>query len=59
MCGIFFQKNDHVDCKIIAFKVKRWAFSVDFEFPWLNYFSLLRVGVFDTIVVEWVENPKK
>jgi hypothetical protein len=23
MCGIFFKKVDHIDCKIIAFKVKK------------------------------------
>jgi hypothetical protein len=59
MCGIFFKKVDYIDCKIIAFKVKKRAFlhpeklrSIDFEFPWLNSFSLFRVEVFDVIVVK-------
>jgi hypothetical protein len=50
-----FKKVDHIDCKIIAFKVKKIAFfaksgSIDFEFPWLDFFSLLKVVVFDIIV---------
>jgi hypothetical protein len=33
--------------------------SADFEFTWLNFFSLLKVVVFDIIVVKQIENPQK
>jgi hypothetical protein len=59
MCGKNFKKFDYIDYKIIAFKVKKRALSysaksgsVDFEFPWLNFFSLFRIEVSDTIVVK-------
>jgi hypothetical protein len=59
MCEKKFKKVDHIDCKIIAFKVKKRAFlhpakawSANFEFPWLNSFSLFRMEVFDVIVVK-------
>jgi hypothetical protein len=67
MYGIFFKKGGYIDCKIIAFRVKKRAFFLhlaklgwaNFEFLWLNFFSLLKVKVFDIIVVNQVENLKK
>jgi hypothetical protein len=53
MCGNNFKKFDHIDCKRIAFKVKKRAFlhpaklgSIDFEFSWLNFFPLLKFFFF-------------
>jgi hypothetical protein len=39
-----------VPCKIRVNKL---------EFPWLIFYSLLRVEVFYIIVVKWVENPQE
>jgi hypothetical protein len=46
----FFQKADHVDCKIIAFEVKKRSFfafyeiwSINFKFLWLKKFALYKV----------------
>jgi hypothetical protein len=65
MCGIFFQKVDHIDCKIIAFKVKKIVFlhfaklgSADFEFPWLNLFSLFKFEIFGS-KMSWESKKNK
>jgi hypothetical protein len=65
MCGIFFKKIDQIDCKIIAYKVKKIAFfapcKIRVSRPWIplvNFFpSFFGVEVFDVIVVKWVKNP--
>jgi hypothetical protein len=66
MCGNSFKKVDHIDCNIIAFKVKKKLFLhpaksglADFEFPWLIFFSSLKVEIFDIIVIRWIEIPRE
>jgi hypothetical protein len=60
MYGKKFKKIDYIDCKIIAFKVKKKKLSLhlaksgstDFEFPWFKFFSLLKGKVFRIIVMK-------
>jgi hypothetical protein len=47
MCGKSFKKVGHIDCKIIAFEVKKRVFltlcktrSIDIESSWLKTFAL-------------------
>jgi hypothetical protein len=54
MCGKSFKKADHLNCKIIAFEVKKRAFfspckigSTNFESSWLKTFVLHKVEAFD------------
>ena len=66
MCGKSFQKVDHIDCKIVAYKMKKELFFSPCKrrvsrlwIPLINFFSLLKVVVFDIVVAKWVENPWK
>jgi hypothetical protein len=66
MCGFFFKKVDHIDCKIIALKVKKRALFAPCKIkvsklwiPLVKFFSFLKVDVFDITVVKWVEHPQK
>jgi hypothetical protein len=64
MCGIFFQKVDYIDRKIIVFEVKKRAYltpcktrSANIESSWFWTFSLHKVEAFDIMLKNWVENP--
>jgi hypothetical protein len=57
MCGFFFKKVDHIDCKIIAFEVKKKAFftphktrSTNLECSWLKTFALHKLEAFDIVL---------
>jgi hypothetical protein len=59
-----FKKADHIDCKILTFKVKKRDFfapcktrSIDFESSWIKIFALRKVEIFDTTLENWIENP--
>jgi hypothetical protein len=63
MCAKNFKKIDHIDCKIIMFEVKKWAFFTpcktrlaNLESSWLKFFALYKVEAFD---INWVENSLK
>jgi hypothetical protein len=66
MCGKSFKKVDHIDCKIIVFKMKKKAFfktikigSANFESFWLKTFALHKLEAFDNVLKNWVENTQK
>jgi hypothetical protein len=68
MCGKKNLKADHIDCKIIAFKVMKRAFFAPCKIRvnrlWIPsmvkiLFLLLKVEVLDMIAVKSVENPWK
>jgi hypothetical protein len=66
ICRKCFKKADHIDCKVIAFEVKKRAFftpckigSTNFEFSWLKTFALNKLKAFDIVLGNWVENPQK
>jgi hypothetical protein len=57
MCKKCFKKVDYIDCKIIAFEMKKKAFfipcktgSSSFECSWLKKFVLHKVDAFDTML---------
>jgi hypothetical protein len=57
MCRKNFKKVHHIDCKIIAFEVKKRAYFTpcktwlaNFEPPWLKTFALHKVEVFDIML---------
>ena len=61
-----FKKFDHIDCTIIAFKVKISAFFAPCKIrvsrlwiPLTNFFFIAQSWGFYIIVVKWVENPWK
>jgi hypothetical protein len=60
------KKFDYMDCKIIAFKVKKGTFfipcktgSVTFEPSWLKIFALHELETFNIVLGNWDENPPK
>jgi hypothetical protein len=66
ICGKSFKKVDHIDCKIIAFEVKKKTLftpckigSANFEFSWLKTFALQKLEAFDIVLKNRVENPQK
>jgi hypothetical protein len=57
MCQKGFKKVDHIDCKIIAFEVKKRALftaykmrSTNFGSSWLNFFAIFKMKAFDSIL---------
>jgi hypothetical protein len=55
MYGKKFKNADHIDCKIVAFKVKKRVFLHVAKLglaPLVFFFSLLKVEVFDIIIVK-------
>jgi hypothetical protein len=57
MCGKSFKKVDHINCKIIAFEVKKRAFFTpcktrlaNFECSWLKTFALHKLEAFDNVL---------
>ena len=56
---------NHLNCKIIAFEVKKITFlipykkkSANFESSWLKIFAIHKVKVFDIVLRNWIENLK-
>jgi hypothetical protein len=62
MRGKSCKKVDHINCKIIAFGVKKRAFftpwSTSFESSWFKAFVLHKLEAFDIVLRNWIENPK-
>jgi hypothetical protein len=57
MCTKSFKKIDYIDCKIIAFEVKKRTFlmtcktgSANFESSWLKTFALYEVEAFNIVL---------
>jgi hypothetical protein len=57
VCEKSFKKVDHIDCKIIVFKMKKWDFFTpckiwlaNFESSWLKIFTLHKVEPFDIVL---------
>jgi hypothetical protein len=57
MCGKSFKIVDHINCKIIAFEVKKRILftpykvgSINFESSWLKTFALHKLEAFDIML---------
>jgi hypothetical protein len=66
MCGNISRKTDHIDCKIIAFEVKKRSLFCTVKNKVCKLWILLaykllyyKVEVFDIMLENWVENPKR
>jgi hypothetical protein len=64
VCQKSFKKGDNIDCKIIAFEVKKRVIFItckigltNFESFWLKTFVLPKVEAFDIVFRNWAENP--